>query len=802
MTKNTFLILGLATSAWGELKFYEPFDYPEGSLAGQINNGFAWTLQAGGTTDNAVGTSSLVVNEPEGFLSAGGRAVQSTASARAFLPLGSEVAPGVEGTTIYVSFLHKLNFIDIPRSQILEFWRGSQADNNTVFSFGVDTNPAAPDYGLLVDKNAATAVAVETGEASDSERLVVFRLDFGADDQDTISVYLDPGAVEPEVSSGSVTYQDLSFDLLGFGSFQGSSHEVDEIRIGTSYLDVVPVFVDSDNDGMNDAWEDTYGLLVGEDDAGADFDADGLENLEEYLAGTNPADSDSDDDGLSDGEEASPVNNLNPYQNDVLGSAPGDLTNPLSADSDNDGIPDGEEIVAGEDGFVTNPNWEDTDDDELPDAWEIAEGLDPTSDSGPFGDTGDPDNDGLDNFEEFSIGTRPQDPDTDKDGYSDGAEDNYGAWGSVNETGSNPLLPDTDGDGLLDGEENPDTGSSASAPYRSDPTEFDSDEDGYGDGVEVSYGSDPDDANSVPVVEPVVAAVQFDVETSVGNTLKYAGSYAPAAGEGQTPAHALAWLGAEEVVFNSLHGDSGKTLVSTTGEPLPGLEIDFGTLMDGAFDFDDEPEESGDGAPDGSNLYETALMSDWLFTRGDKNLVARVKGLAAGSYRVVALVREGSQPGRTYDVAFGTQPGDGSSEPLLGPAQVGIAGAPAEWTEGQNYFSEIVTLSDDEFVVVNVDPTNAAFGTLQGLQIIPVVDRPEATIDIVRAEVIPPDTFELSFQALAHQEYVLQSSVSLLDGFETLPEVRVTTDGEGWGLFSLTVNLAARPKQFFRISEE
>ena len=50
----------------------------------------------------------------------------------------------------------------------------------------------------------------------------------------------------------------------------------------------------------------------------------------------------------------------------------------------------------------------DADNDTLPDAWEIANGLDPNSDTGPNGPTGNPDGDGLTNYEEYIVGKNPQ----------------------------------------------------------------------------------------------------------------------------------------------------------------------------------------------------------------------------------------------------------------------------------------------------------------------------------------------------------------------------------------------------------
>ncbi|RYC10860.1 Ig-like domain-containing protein [Nocardioides zhouii] len=84
-------------------------------------------------------------------------------------------------------------------------------------------------------------------------------------------------------------------------------------------------------------------------------------------------------------------------------------------------------------------------------------------------DPSDPDGDGLPTGQEGPIGTNPNDPDSDDDGLSDGAE--------VNVHGTDPLNPDTDGDGLLDGAE--------VNTHGTDPLDADTDNDGLTDGQEV-----------------------------------------------------------------------------------------------------------------------------------------------------------------------------------------------------------------------------------------------------------------------------------------------------------------------------
>ena len=61
-----------------------------------------------------------------------------------------------------------------------------------------------------------------------------------------------------------------------------------KVATGGLFRTAVGALVDTDSDGMPDAWEVTYGLNPGVNDAAGDKDGDGLNNLLEYQLGTNP----------------------------------------------------------------------------------------------------------------------------------------------------------------------------------------------------------------------------------------------------------------------------------------------------------------------------------------------------------------------------------------------------------------------------------------------------------------------------------------------------------------------------------
>ena len=120
----------------------------------------------------------------------------------------------------------------------------------------------------------------------------------------------------------------------------------------------------------------------------------------------------------------------------------------------------------------------------------------------------EPEDDGLADIDEFSLGTAPNDPVSDEDGLKDGAEvseyktdpkssdtDNDGITDGDEISGENgfvtlPNNADSDGDGLKDGDE--------VKNHSTDPLKTDTDGDGSDDGYEVNRFFDPLDASINP----------------------------------------------------------------------------------------------------------------------------------------------------------------------------------------------------------------------------------------------------------------------------------------------------------------
>ncbi|MFP2929144.1 Ig-like domain-containing protein, partial [Pyxidicoccus sp. 3LG] len=131
--------------------------------------------------------------------------------------------------------------------------------------------------------------------------------------------------------------------------------------------------------------------------------------------------------------------------------------------------------------------------------------VDPTPASFTWTIDLDSDDDGLTDEEEGTLGTDPNNPDTDGDGIPDGIE--------VNTGGTDPLDDDSDDDGLLDGTEDADHDGVVDEG-ETDPNENDTDGDGVSDGVESGLtepeGDDTDPAVFTPDQDPTTTTDPTD----------------------------------------------------------------------------------------------------------------------------------------------------------------------------------------------------------------------------------------------------------------------------------------------------
>jgi hypothetical protein len=245
----------------------DEFDYPAGPLAWH-NGGFGW---AGPWTDldsrsgpdesstNAVARGSLAGSE---LMPQGNRAIQTgnfnrirrqlSTSMRGVFDVAGLMEDqdglhliGKNGTVVYLSFMQRV-------SQVNDVYYGFElhrGDGNANRVLSIGHGAEGTGYGVASNFNTLWRQVGETplfaslGEEDTVAHLIVVRIEFGGENRDVATIYRDPKSlIDEQRCTATATLQgNLAFDRISLANFEsrrGQVHEVDEIRVGTSFTAV------------------------------------------------------------------------------------------------------------------------------------------------------------------------------------------------------------------------------------------------------------------------------------------------------------------------------------------------------------------------------------------------------------------------------------------------------------------------------------------------------------------------------------------------------------------------------------
>ena len=251
----------------------EDFDYPVGRLAGQ-NAGYGWgspwdsiSVEQGRPRSNGIGAGSIPV---AGIDHLGNHAVLSGQFNRIRRNLGTSFSGvfdtanlienqdgarlvGRDGRTIYVSFTQR---VEKPEDVFygFELNRGD-GNSNRVLCVGhgaarewIEGPPRRPNKHAGVTSWAVTSEfngqnnrlldLGNLGQPGTKPTLIVIRIDFGQQNKDRVTVYVDPESLADESQCSATATGDgnFAFDRISLANFEGDkSYEVDHIRIGTAF---------------------------------------------------------------------------------------------------------------------------------------------------------------------------------------------------------------------------------------------------------------------------------------------------------------------------------------------------------------------------------------------------------------------------------------------------------------------------------------------------------------------------------------------------------------------------------------
>jgi hypothetical protein len=287
----TVSFLALASNANAVLLAYDGFDYSSGTVDGKGGGpsdfGFAsnWTTAA--TSGNiTTGLSRLP-------LTVTGSAADMTGGATTtnFRVLSEAISPANASET-WISLLAErtadtalTNFVG------LSFYNGGTANANTEFAIATSVLASTnPQQWRIVDlNNGGTTAWTNSGSAivNNQVDLLVAQIVWSADATETVNLWVNP----PSTGLGTPTTRSIALagiDRLRLASQNGASFIFDELRIGESLADVMPVVppnpdVDGNGVGISDFTLIRNNFLTANTHAMGDVNFDGFVDHADYF---------------------------------------------------------------------------------------------------------------------------------------------------------------------------------------------------------------------------------------------------------------------------------------------------------------------------------------------------------------------------------------------------------------------------------------------------------------------------------------------------------------------------------------
>jgi len=251
------------------LPFTADFETAEGYTAASINNQLGWTVPTGSatvtTTGAAHGTQSvtLAAQSPASELDHEFGSLPPDPTV-VFADLFAKPVAGVDYTTA--------TQLDVDAARVAFIKTGTTGQFAALDGDGA---------GAGAWKNLGPTVALDASAAASTWQRITARLNYTAK---TWDLYLNGAMVAADLKFrlNTATY----FSWLSLKGHTAGAVQLDDIFIGAPN----PLFADTNNNGIDDAWETAHAMSLASDNRTSDPDGDGLSNVQEYLRGSDPQD--------------------------------------------------------------------------------------------------------------------------------------------------------------------------------------------------------------------------------------------------------------------------------------------------------------------------------------------------------------------------------------------------------------------------------------------------------------------------------------------------------------------------------